>query len=298
VLPVTREALLQSVAAQLAGAGAAPPTTTDLRGLRHSLTANGLSGAAKSRPDADTVEGDTLPPFDPVTTTVSARDGHSHSSLASQEARAGTVLFADIRNFSALAETLTTLELADLLNSYFVRACEPILQQGGWIVKLLGDGILAMFEPRASAPNHAERGLKAGLFLCIVAQRFDQWLERRFPDKALPDFAVGIGVHTGDVMVCRINTGEGRGHHHHRRHRQRCLAPGGADQETRRQPGHLARHAGAGRHAFRSRQARLAAGARTRLAGGDHRDHRPAAAAQRGRPRPADTATSSRTTSC
>ncbi|HEU5283145.1 MAG TPA: protein kinase [Burkholderiales bacterium] len=209
VLPVTREALLQSVAAHLAGAGAAPPTTTDLRGLRHSLTASGLRGAAESPSDADGVEGDTLPPFDPATTALSARDGHSHSSLASQEARSGTVLFADIRNFSALAETLTTQELADLLNSYFVRACEPILQQGGWIVKLLGDGILAMFEPRAGAPNHAERGLKAGLFLCIVAQRFDQWLERRFPDQALPDFAVGIGVHTGDVMVCRINTGAG-----------------------------------------------------------------------------------------
>jgi hypothetical protein len=42
-----------------------------------------------------------------------------------------------------------------------------------------------------------------------VAQRFDEWLKRRFPDKDLPDFAVGVGVHTGGVMVCRINTGGG-----------------------------------------------------------------------------------------
>ena len=119
------------------------------------------------------------------------------------------MLFADIRNFSALAEMLSTEELADLLNSYFVRACEPILQQGGWIVKLLGDGVLAMFEARARGPSHAERALKSALFVCIVAQRFDEWLKRRFPDKALPDFAVGVGVHTGGVMVCRINTGAG-----------------------------------------------------------------------------------------
>jgi class 3 adenylate cyclase/CheY-like chemotaxis protein len=211
VLPVTREALLLSVAAHLgaAAAGAAPPTSTDLRGVRHSLGASGFPDAGASQPDADGVEGDTLPPFDPVATGLSARDGQAASTIASQEARSGTVLFADIRNFSALAETLTTQEVADLLNSYFVRACEPILQQGGWIVKLLGDGILAMFEPLTRAPNHAERGIKAGLFLCIVAQRFDQWLERRFPDKTLPDFAVGIGVHTGHVMVCRINTGAG-----------------------------------------------------------------------------------------
>ena len=58
-------------------------------------------------------------------------------------------------------------------------------------------------------PSHAERALQAALFVCIVAQRFDEWLERRFPDTTLPDFAVGIGVHTGDVMVCRINTGAG-----------------------------------------------------------------------------------------
>jgi len=210
VLPVTREALLLSVAAHLGGAaaGAAPPTSTDLRGVRRSLT--GVPGGSQS--DAAGAESDTPPPFDPAMTAIdglSAPDGQAASAIASQEARSGTVLFADIRNFSALAETLTTQEVADLLNSYFVRACEPILQQGGWIVKLLGDGILAMFEPLARAPNHAERALKAGLFLCIVAQRFDEWLERRFPDKTLPDFAVGIGVHTGDVMVCRINTGAG-----------------------------------------------------------------------------------------
>ena len=57
--------------------------------------------------------------------------------------------------------------------------------------------------------SHAERALKSALFVCIVAQRFDEWLKRRFPDKALPDFAVGVGVHTGAVMVCRINTGAG-----------------------------------------------------------------------------------------
>src|SRR5215468_7550446 len=66
-----------------------------------------------------------------------------------QEARHGTVLFSDIRSFSTLAEALTTVEVADVLNAYFMRACEPILQQGGWIVKLLGDGVLALFEPGA-----------------------------------------------------------------------------------------------------------------------------------------------------
>jgi class 3 adenylate cyclase len=223
ILPVTREALLIAVAAHLGDRGGgvtpasseteAPLTATDLRGVRRSMTgSNFLQAAPGLNPGAG---GETMPPGaaaaspGPAPAAQAPRSGAAHSAFASQETRSGTVLFADIRNFSALAEMLTTQEVADLLNSYFVRACEPILQQGGWIVKLLGDGILAMFEDAPRAPSHAERALKAGLFLCIVAQRFDEWLGRRLPDKDLPDFAVGIGVHTGDVMVCRIDTGAG-----------------------------------------------------------------------------------------
>jgi serine/threonine-protein kinase PpkA len=223
ILPVTREALLIAVAAHLVdrgggaisgeGAGEAPLTATDLRGVRRSMTnSNFLQANQGLAPGSGS---DTMPPVEAASGSAQVpgppglRPGSAHSASASQETRSGTVLFADIRNFSALAEMLTTQEVADLLNSYFVRACEPILQQGGWIVKLLGDGILAMFEDAPRGPSHAERALKAGLFLCIVAQRFDEWLERRFADQDMPDFAVGIGVHTGDVMVCRIDTGAG-----------------------------------------------------------------------------------------
>ena len=238
VLPVTREALLLAVGAQLGGPDARlpqsqssepglqtdqpePGTATDIRAVRSSAYSTavpftqGRAGAADPL-SAPIDEAEAMAAED---TSRSSTAGFNRGSgqgphvrattLATQEARTGTVLFADIRNFSALAETLTTQELADLLNSYFVRACEPILAQGGWIVKLLGDGILAMFEPGLRGPSHAERALKAALFICIVAERFDQWLERRFPGRGLPDFAVGIGVHTGDVMVCRINTGAG-----------------------------------------------------------------------------------------
>ncbi|HTS54565.1 MAG TPA: protein kinase [Burkholderiales bacterium] len=129
---------------------------------------------------------------------------------APQEARYGTVLFSDIRGFSTLAELLSTAEVADVLSAYFVRACEPIVHQRGWIVKLLGDGVLAMFEPAPPNPrDHAERALRAAMFHVVMAQRFNSWLSRRFPERRLPEFAVGIGVHTGDVMVVRVNTGAG-----------------------------------------------------------------------------------------
>jgi len=205
-LPTTREALLQAVAVRLrqqkavrdAGMKTIPPAPTPSLGA-----ATDVNAAQTMRTTAG------------ITSTVgfTARSaGMSfHAGGAPQEARYGTVLFSDIRNFSTLAELLpSTAELAEVLNAYFVRACEPILQQGGWIVKLLGDGVLAMFEPTSrDREDHAERALRAALFNVIVAQRFNSWLSRRFPDRKLPDFAVGIGVHTGDVMVVRVNTGAG-----------------------------------------------------------------------------------------
>jgi class 3 adenylate cyclase/DNA-binding response OmpR family regulator len=224
-LPVTRDALLNAVRSQLLergadqrpGLGSPPPGD---RGQQEP-TGDATDSNRRWQPDVASTVGvgehvrfmETMGPPTGAPTGIRLAAGPSEAraptTFASQESRRGTVLFVDIRNFSALAETLSTDEVAELLNSYFVRACEPILQQGGWIVKLLGDGILALFEARNSGPSHAERALKAGLFTCIVAQRFDEWLKRRFPAKQLPDFAVGVGVHTGDVMVCRINTGAG-----------------------------------------------------------------------------------------
>ncbi len=225
-LPVTRDALLNAVHSQLleSGADQGPPLGSlpppgDLG--QQEQTGDATDSNRRWQPDVASTVGvgehirfmeTMVPPTGAPTATRLAAgpsDARVPTTFASQESRRGTVLFVDIRNFSALAEALSTDEVAELLNSYFVRACEPILQQGGWIVKLLGDGVLALFEARKSGPSHAERALKAGLFTCIVAQRFDEWLKRRFPAKQLPDFAVGVGAHTGDVMVCRINTGAG-----------------------------------------------------------------------------------------
>jgi serine/threonine-protein kinase PpkA len=205
VLPVTREALLQTVAVRLrqhkavrnVGVKTIPPAATPSLGTHTDVAA---AQAMRSTSGLTSTAG----------FTERSAGMSFHTAGTPQEARYGTVLFSDIRNFLTLAEKLSTAEVAEVLNAYFVRACEPILQQGGWIVKLLGDGVLAMFEPMPRDRNdHAERALRASLFHVIVAQRFNAWLTRRFPDRRLPDFAVGIGVHTGDVVVVRVNTGAG-----------------------------------------------------------------------------------------
>jgi serine/threonine-protein kinase PpkA len=117
-----------------------------------------------------------------------------------------TVLFADIRNFTTYSERLTAGQIAELLNAYFESVWEPIARNGGRIAKLIGDGIMVVFEERAEdgEDNHACRAIRAGLGIVLAANAFGEWFTRRFDMGGLPEFATGVGIHTGDLMEVRI----------------------------------------------------------------------------------------------
>jgi class 3 adenylate cyclase len=130
-------------------------------------------------------------------------------AATSRETVHGTILFADIRNFTTFSEILEAEQVVEFLNAFFGQACEPILDQAGWIVKFLGDGLVAMFDTRAgSSTDHAERALKAAVLMVLAAHRFKPWIREKHPGKNLPEFAIGVGIHTGEVSVCRMGAGE------------------------------------------------------------------------------------------
>lgn len=120
----------------------------------------------------------------------------------------GTVLFSDIRRFSTIAEQLTANEVAELLNAFFAVACEPILAQRGWIVKFVGDGVIAMFDNENAVGQHQERALKAALLMVTAANQFQTWIDNRFMDRKLPRFAIGVGLHCGEVSLAMLGTHE------------------------------------------------------------------------------------------
>ncbi len=131
------------------------------------------------------------------------------SQLISKRNTTGTVLFSDIRNFTSISEKLESEEVVEMLNAYFARACEPIQRQHGWVVKFLGDGLVALFEsPPGHMQDHAERAIKAGLLMVLAAVRFRAWIAERHPQRNLPEFAVGVGIHTGEVTVCKMGGAE------------------------------------------------------------------------------------------
>lgn len=104
------------------------------------------------------------------------------------------VMFSDIRGFTSLSEKMTAQENFDFVNEY-LKLVSPIIQQHeGFVVKFLGDGMMAIF------PYGVDDAVQAGVDKAKSVLAFNQTLQAR----GLPPIAVGIGVHTGPMMVGMI----------------------------------------------------------------------------------------------
>ena len=133
--------------------------------------------------------------------------GMSENAVA-QQLQDATVLFSDIRSFTLLAEKLSSGEVAELLTSYFEKACQPILKNGGGHLKFVGSGLLALFTDtvHGSPLPSTRRAIAAALAIALAAHEFRDWLEFRFPARSLPPFSIGVGLHCGEVTLCRLDT--------------------------------------------------------------------------------------------
>jgi len=124
-----------------------------------------------------------------------------------QESRHATVLYSDIRRFSRIAEILSHQETANLLRDYYARAATVIQRQHGTVVKYLGDALLASFDSTEGFVDHAACATRASILLNEAAAHFGKELEERYTGRGLPKFAIGIGMHTGEVTVGTIGPG-------------------------------------------------------------------------------------------
>ena len=123
-----------------------------------------------------------------------------------------TILFSDIRNFTTYSERLTSDEIAELLNAYLEAACAPVIAYRGVVMKFIGDGVMALFEgqPNEKIGGHAHRAVRAGLGMQLAALEFRKWIARRHPQRTLPEFSIGVGLHAGEVLLCHVGaTGRG-----------------------------------------------------------------------------------------
>jgi len=120
-----------------------------------------------------------------------------------------TVLFTDIRAFTSISERLPASAIAELLTAYLSEACRPVLENGGRVMKFMGDGMMAVFgyDAPQAVQAHAAAGLRAALGILEAAREFRGWINSRYEVAELPPFEVGVGVHTGEVMFFRLAVG-------------------------------------------------------------------------------------------
>jgi class 3 adenylate cyclase len=122
------------------------------------------------------------------------------------ETKVVTVLFSDIRGFTTISEKLSAHEVVEMLNAYFTRVCEPILAQGGTVDKYIGDAVMAVFGSPVTYPDHARRAVRAALGMAQEAKGFKDWMQRRFPDRGIAEFGIGVGLFTGEAVIGDIGT--------------------------------------------------------------------------------------------
>ncbi|MCB9591740.1 MAG: FHA domain-containing protein [Sandaracinaceae bacterium] len=113
------------------------------------------------------------------------------------EARTTTVLFSDIRGFTAMSETQDAQSIVDMLNEYFERMVEVIFKYEGTLDKFVGDEIMALFGAPVSHPDDAYRAVKTALEMKYVLAEFNS--ERRAAGQQ--EILIGIGINTGECVA-------------------------------------------------------------------------------------------------
>ncbi len=131
-------------------------------------------------------------------------------SKAGQDLRLGgvrreaTVLFADLRGFTAFAETLAPDRVIGVLNTYLESMSDAILDHGGTLVAYMGDGIMAVFGAPLEQQDHADRALAAAREMAGERlARFNAWLAEAGHGDA---FSMGIGLNSGEVMSGNVGS--------------------------------------------------------------------------------------------
>ena len=109
------------------------------------------------------------------------------------------VLFADVRGFTTLAETMAPVEAAELLNRFYAVATDVLVERDAIIDKLVGDEVMALFIPPIVGEDHLEQMVDAAEALLRgvgVGSPEGAWLP------------LGVGVAFGEAFVGNVGSGE------------------------------------------------------------------------------------------
>ena len=112
----------------------------------------------------------------------------------------GTVFFSDIKNFTAISESMTPAEVVQLLNNYFSIATEILMKNEGLLDKYIGDAIMAVFGAPIEKRNHASLACKTALEINRAIN--DSFLEKKGKIRLITRF----GISSGTMVVGNIGS--------------------------------------------------------------------------------------------
>jgi adenylate cyclase len=103
-----------------------------------------------------------------------------------------TMLFADVRGSTSLAEQMSAREFSRLINRFYSIASHVLIQTDAMVDRLMGDEAIGLYIPGFAGPDHPRRAIEA-------AQELLRLTGHR--DRAGPWLPVGVGIHTGLAFV-------------------------------------------------------------------------------------------------
>jgi adenylate cyclase len=116
-----------------------------------------------------------------------------------------TVMFTDLRGFTTLAERLYPYDAVFLLNRYFEVMSDAIERHGGEVDKFLGDGIMALFGVAPGRGSGARDAILASRDMLAGLAKLNDEFEATLPET----LRMGIGLHSGPVVLGRVGGGKG-----------------------------------------------------------------------------------------
>ena len=108
-----------------------------------------------------------------------------------------TVLFADIRSFTSVSESMSPHQLSEYLNEYLTAITKIIFDHNGTIDKYVGDMVMAFWNAPLKDENHARHGVEAAMGMINGLTQINQL----FAENNQPAIKIGIGLSTGDMNV-------------------------------------------------------------------------------------------------
>jgi adenylate cyclase len=118
------------------------------------------------------------------------------------EKRLLTVMMTDIRGFSSFSEELAPEDVVSMINHYLEKMIDIIMKHKGTIIEILGDCLMVLFGAPIKTEDHAAKAVACAIEMQQSMDEINMWNR----EMDLPELEIGVGIHTGYVVVGNIGS--------------------------------------------------------------------------------------------